>query len=589
MIRTQHSRRGYEASEETITDLAQSIFGSEGLVSLIQEQEFSEEAYGPVIEEELVRVSRELFPDVSKRHVISLNKLQDDYNVELAVESDRDAGEEISIPEPTVSEDEILAYLQGKLNPESLEYLSFLFNEQEQIKREFIWNDRIYSLIDNSIEYLEQKIADFRKLYPRGEFFDQEKVNVQAALTEDEIIGCYKNVFLGIYRKFPMNFLSYDPLHRCALLTQFAIDQIWRTTPFEVLQNSTCADFGQIGLQGVVRHFNYSLVRCLRNAYPGLIEQWEFGHVRAKFWENAENRRKAIHWMVEEKLGIPYDQISASLRKKMIKKSTFAKYGLSYLFAEYYKSVARAIRFAYPEFMPWELGSVPNSFWQGEEGQQNIKLAVNWLLDRLNVTVSDIPAKIKDKTLGKATFAQYGMATVFERIFKKNMYKLIDTVYPNRFQIWEIGKVPSEYWSESLNRHQACLWVAKKNGIKIEGLRDALRTGLLNLNTFKKLGLGSMLKNHFENDLKRAMLPYLLPTAAQREEIIRELILVSIVNRQVKQLRSTYRYRGVLRRIKFPFFIIPAPVKDTIRHLERMKKRISTRIGEISAKAYIDI
>jgi len=421
-----------------------------------------------------------------------------------------------------------------------------------------------------------------RSLYPDGlpaEFLD---IRGDDPLSDDSITACYKNVFLGLRKRFPVNFLNHDPLHRCAVLTRFAVESIFNEPPLTVLRERSVEDFAHIGLRGVVRQFNYSLNRLIRNAYPGLLLPWEESHVEDGFWHDDNNRKLAVRWLVEEKLGIPYDDIPKALRDDRIKKSTFIQHGLSYMFAQYYKSVSRAIGDAYPHLMPWELGSVPNSFWQGEEGRQNIVRAVQWMIRRMGIPLHAIPARIKDKTVSREAFKQAGLSTVFERIFKKNMYHAINTAFPGVFEVWEIGKVPSDYWENMMQAYKAALWISHRERIEPEHIAKALRTRRLRKETFIKYGLGGMLKNVFDNDVWKAYLPYILPKREYVDVLIKDVVLLAVLHKQMRKIEST---NSISRALRSMFFrpLLSEVEHQQLRLYKRIKKRIRHRMGEMTS------
>lgn len=575
IIRRQHKSLGFSVADTDmdVIELAQSVFGCERLVQLIQEQKFNEAIYSAVIKEEVDQLSKSLFPDVGKRRFVSIDKLHDDYNIDFS-------GEEVTAETPSISPFEILDYLQDKLSPENFTYLQQLFAHQDAKDRDFLWNDKIYRLIDQSVGYLEEKIVQMRRLYPDGIPFQQDDIDVKRDLTESEIIGCYKNVFLGIYSKFPVNFLSYDTLFRCAVMTRFAVESVLQKKPLDILKEYTVSDFASVGLTGVVRYFNYSLNRIIRNAYPDILMPWEQAHVEDGFWSDEHNRHLAIRWLVEEKLKIPRDLIPKSLRDDQIKKSTFVENGLSYMFVQYYKSVSRAIGSAYPELMPWELGSVPNSFWQGDEGNRNIVRAVQWMIRKMEIPISAIPGRIKDKTISRETFKQYGLSTVFERLFKKNMFLLFNAAYPGQFEIWEIGKVPGDHWDDLLRAYRAALWICKKERIDEKKIAKAIRTKRIRKETFAKYGLGGMLKKCFDNDLYKAYLPYILPKKQDVELFMRDVILQTIIQKQIRDLQPS---TGLMKLLRHLFFktLLSSVERTQIRFYRRIQKRVKQRMGEM--------
>jgi hypothetical protein len=578
LIRSRQRALGFSGLDlpDDVAELAQSVFGCESLVQLIQTTPFDADAYTAVIQTEIDELARSLFPDVGKRHFVSLDKLHDEYDVQLEMLPEEDAWS----PEPGISESTVLDYLRGKISDDNYRYLVRLMTASEET-RDFSWNDKIYHLIDQSLEFLESRISNMRKLYPNGLPAEIQDIRSSDDLSDDDIVECYKYVFLGLRRRFPVHFLNHDTLHRCAVLARYAVEHIFEVDPLTVLRQRSADELAAVGLRGVVRHFNYSINRLIRNAYPGLLLPWEESHVEDGFWHDGDNRRMAVRWLVEEKLGIPRNEIPAALREDRIRKSTFLQHGLSYMFAQYYKSVSRAIGDAYPHLMPWELGSVPNSFWQGEEGRQNIVRAIQWMIRRMEIPLSAIPAKIKDRTLSRETFKHHGLSTVFERIFKKNMYQAINTAFPGVFEIWEIGKVPPDYWENMIQAYKAALWVSHRERIPPEGIAKAIRTRRLRKETFIKYGLGGMLKSVFDNDVWKAYLPYILPKREYVDVLMRDVILLAVLHKQMRKIEST---NSIVRALRSMFFrpLLSEIERQQLRLYKRIKKRIRHRMGEMT-------
>ena len=564
-----------DGSGMDITDWAQSVFGTERLVRLIETEPFSEKIYAPVIREEIERLAKTWYPDVGKRHIVSINKLEDEFDVHVADD------EAPSSPLATVSADQVLDFLSSRLTSAQLEYLRRILKNSFGEDRDFSWNERIFRLLAESESYLQSNIDRMMAMYPDGPPL-QEHLHAGQTFSDEQIITCYKNVFLGINARFPIHFLTTDGNRRAAILTQFAVEHILKTRPLDALQEYTARDFSAIGLRNVARFFNYSLNRIIRNAYPDLVMPWEMAHVEDGFWTEEKNRTMAIRWLIEEKLGIAKTDIPKALRDDRVTKSSFTQNGLSYMFVQYYKSVSRCIGAAYPEFMPWELGSVPNAFWQGEEGRQNVVKAIHWLMRRMQIIPAEIPERIKDKTINRELFSRFGLATVFERIFKKNMFQVFETAYPGRFEIWEIGKVATDYWEDLLHAYRASLWIAKKEGIPENGIHAALRSGMLSRESFAKYGLGSMLKRTFDNNLRKAYLPYILPDADTREQLMKDITLLQLIKRQ---LRLFDEQPILIRIVRYMFYrFAQNSVERTYRRIyERLRKRTQRRLDEILA------
>ncbi|GEM_PF-2952358 len=588
LIRQKRALSGFNLSavDTDMIELAQSVFGCERLVRLIQTTPFRKDLYENVIAEELERISKTLFPDVGKKRFVSLEKLHDSYDYEFP-DGEAPPDEPACDAASAIQYAEILDYVKNKLSQENFDYLSELFSHQNAKDREFAWNDNIYRLIDQSLDYLEEKISEMRRLFPDGRPYPQEAIDVKKPMTDAAIIGCYKNVYLGIYNRFPVNFLSHEGPRRAAVMTRYAVETVLKKPPIEVLKSFKTRELASIGLTGVVRLFNYSVARVIRNAYPELLMPWESGHVDEGFWNDETNRRMAIQWLVETKMKIARAEIPKALRENQISKATFIDHGLSYLYNQHYKSVSRALQFAYPELMPWELGSVPNSFWKGPEGRQNVIQAIHWMIRQLQIPVTEIPVAIRNKVITRETFKSYGLSTVYESLFKKNMYQLFNTAYPGQFEIWEIGKTPAEYWDNVINGYRAALWVARKENVEEKKISRAIRTGKLSRETFARYGLSAMLKRTFDNELKNAYLPYLVEYNQDLDMLLRDALLLSVLQLQMQKIKSQTIMHRLFKGLFFRALTGTAE-RSQLRLYDRIKKRIKSRMGDLSRRIMTD-
>lgn len=87
-----------------------------------------------------------------------------------------------------------------------------------------------------------------------------------------------------------------------------------------------------------------SLHHICNALYPGIINPWELRHseVSDYFWHDIKNRKKAVRWLVQEKL-------NNTQTIGRLKKEHFSQYGLTGLLSnQYNSSVKKAINEAFP-------------------------------------------------------------------------------------------------------------------------------------------------------------------------------------------------------------------------------------------------
>jgi hypothetical protein len=180
---------------------------------------------------------------------------------------------------------------------------------------------------------------------------------------------------------------------------------------------------------------------------------------------------------------------------------------------------------------------------------------------------------VSEKTLTRKTFSQFGLATLFEKKFNKNIYQAINMAYPEQFEPWEFGKVSSFYWSDNKNLLRASYWIANKEGVENHKIPWAIRTGKLTLKSLKKYSVGAALKKISRGKLEHLFAPLIWKEHAQYLDEQRIMNKLQSLIRQEKHRKHLGFY------LLYGFF---APnvhlVSDTyVDHYERMIKRIKRR------------
>lgn len=391
------------------TQEIQSIIAHPLIVGLIKNHQFDEKVYKLPLQKAIEETRKELFPDLAKKRFVTLELLQDTL-----------------------------------INPE----------ESDIVKSSLKFPDLLKTNPQTLPEKIADKISMLKKLYPDFKIPDTSHINIHKKLPDSEIIQIYKNVILAVEKSFPLNFLKYDALNRCRIIVKFLIEILLGYDLNNLQSKLTLEIMYSYKLSNIVRFFNYSISAILQNTYPDLYPLWLTGHAPDGFWNNKENRVKAIKWLVERKLSL---NISA-LNKIIITEKDFILNGLSYLFKQKYNSVPRALLEAYPLLKPWQCGSVPFSYWD----DQNAADAVNWMFKRLDWNPDGLPSKYKTGELNRKTFSQFGLAGLFEKKFNCNFYKTINCAYPGKFFEWEFQTVPDSFWQNPENIIRIKDWLSYK-------------------------------------------------------------------------------------------------------------------------------
>jgi len=558
LLTQKFSQRGFEADPDhpEFVELCQSVVGHESVVLLLQSEPFAATLYRPALEQAIDEVKRLLFPDARKKRFVSIDSLETEFlssaEASYSPETERQIETESS---PGGNSEQVLALLKQHIAPDLFEYLHGALLDRFPGGLENIGLLLRSHRADTPrlpFREIEAKLRLLRQFYPGGDIQFTGRMNGLESLTDAEVAQAYLNVYIGLERSFPANFLQREGERRAALLVRFLIEQILNARPEAILEQKDETFFIRHKLQNVYRFFNYSANRALGNAYPDLIHPWQQSRSASQYWEKAHHRVKAIRWLVEQRLGIG----PAELYKHSVSKDDFIRHGLSYMFNCYYNSVSKALAEAYPQLQPWELGKVPFEFWN----EETIARAIRWVVAKKGWAVEELPAKLRAKEFNRKVFSEFGLATVFEKKLSRNIYRAVSAAWPGRFELWELGKVPSEYWESPTNVYFASKWIAEREGIKESEIVQAIRG--------KRLSLGVLCKGRLE-----AIFAPLF--WKEQREFLQEHKLL----RKAKALKNSQRKSNLLDFFLYGLFWqdVEKNSLETMRRYERIAHRIERR------------
>lgn len=143
--------------------------------------------------------------------------------------------------------------------------------------------------------------------------------------------------------------------------------------------------FKENGLAPLLEKFEDSCYKLVDEIYPGVFKQWQFIEEESLIWfqeDRMEKAMEATRWLVEERLGIPSEEIP-----KRISIREFHMNGLSKLLDLFNQNLYQVIENAYPgNFKPWQF-SEQSELWKSADAMETAKEATLWLItNRLNIT-----------------------------------------------------------------------------------------------------------------------------------------------------------------------------------------------------------
>jgi type IV pilus assembly protein PilB len=142
--------------------------------------------------------------------------------------------------------------------------------------------------------------------------------------------------------------------------------------------------FKDSGLELLLAEFDDSSYQLVDMVFPNVFKPWQFIEEEPLIWfheDRFETAKKATKWLIEERLGIPTEEIP-----KRVSIREFHTNGLSKLLDLFNQNLFQVIDNAYPkQFKPWEF-SEQTELWKSPEALETARLATEWLInDRLHL------------------------------------------------------------------------------------------------------------------------------------------------------------------------------------------------------------
>ena len=143
--------------------------------------------------------------------------------------------------------------------------------------------------------------------------------------------------------KVPQSYWTQEKNRISALKYMFEVDLQWSIE--DIKEN---LDWQVLRKQNLCTlHYYYTNLHRICNAlYPGIINPWEFKHseVSNYFWQDINNRKRAVRWLATDKLKLINTQVLSRLKKEH-----FSQYGLTGLLNHYYNcSIKKTINESFP-------------------------------------------------------------------------------------------------------------------------------------------------------------------------------------------------------------------------------------------------
>lgn len=258
-------------------------------------------------------------------------------------------------------------------------------------------------------------------------------------------------------KKLPKEARNYDIAVK-SLLWLFEEQLSWTDKDYKEKLNYDV--FKQYGLIGILnKYFEYSPYKAFNTIYPDRIKPWEFKKCQQGYW-NDDNIKRAITWLVEEKLKIEPriapltitnsimidNDLGGILRKYTTQEAIILTYGRT----EPYSDIE-----IYEMVLNEKLNAYPPLFWQSE-GHNTIKTVIKYIFKK---KLSWSRIKIC-KNYGTDFIEKYKLTTIIN-FLKCSNYDLINIVYPGKYKPWEFKITQTGYWNRN-RAVEAVTWTLSK-------------------------------------------------------------------------------------------------------------------------------
>ena len=142
--------------------------------------------------------------------------------------------------------------------------------------------------------------------------------------------------------------------------------------------------FKDNGLGKLLEAFDDSCFKLVNTVFPNVFKQWQFIEEEPLIWfqeERFDTAQKATRWLIEERLGIPVEEIP-----KRISIREFHMNGLSKLLDLFNQNLYQVVENAYPQkFKPWQFNE-QSELWKAPDALETARQATAWLInERLHI------------------------------------------------------------------------------------------------------------------------------------------------------------------------------------------------------------
>lgn len=217
-------------------------------------------------------------------------------------------------------------------------------------------------------------------------------------------IEIYKKVIQKDLKKFPNGFWQRPEAEQNAInVMKYWIENILIWSDTDIINNLNTTMFGKHHLGAMLQQvFDGNLYEAINKAYPDRFELKDFKSVHKNYWHKEK---------------VNNDIISSVEIYNLIKGK--------------------------------KMGRFPNKYWSSDFSKDQASLLLKYLINiELLKHNEKLTAEFLKKTLLVKFFRENGLIVMFKEVFNNDLFELVNTVYPNKFKIWEICDCHGDFWTK---------------------------------------------------------------------------------------------------------------------------------------------
>ena len=332
-------------------------------------------------------------------------------------------------------------------------YLSYKYNKIKQLPYDF-WEDKIIHIVVNYVLKYKYNISSEEDFYNNYSANLIKEIGLKNYIAKNKItLYDLANIIYPNYDNYPFRFKKivcpigyWKNEDNIILAIDYLLNELINTgeiilnDPKEVTKINKNI-LKKYNLTCILQDYNISEVMNIYIKHKCGIQLniWEFISVPNNFWYDMNNVINATKWLLEEIYG--WDGKDIEWIKYNYNNDIFNnnKLGGMLVSSPHIKTTYDLLYNVYPDIdiFPWEFKMSPKNYWIKE----NADLALKQLIEnRLKINIDDIPKHISN-TYFKYNYQKFMLP--LNSIYEGNIFKWIDSIYPNKFTCRDFGYIES--------------------------------------------------------------------------------------------------------------------------------------------------